>query len=383
MSEQLREVVKGVGDPSGTCKNSEDDMKQFVRTKRNVSPYLLAGLVFSLFLPEDAFATPLGVYHPKKPDFSQKEVAAWGDYFCGPTAAANSLYWLSKKYNLPGLTVNKTKVGMIEELAGYMGATKDATGNWQWPNLNAGVRDIDFITGKQNYLNKNGGGVIQQAKDGSFAVDSANTVILGPNKTKFNKIVSGTGDFPTWEWIKNERAKGEDVEIGYTYAIKKDGNWYIDGGHWEVFKGGEDQGHFVTIAGYGEPFTDLNGNDSWDTNEPFTDIVTNGLFDSDIAILHDPERDDGGIYSRSFIEEFFGDLYPVSDDFYEIAEITFSPLKVPLIKFNRQLDGYDLYGLVDIAVSQSPIPEPSTFLLLGSGLAGVIVLGRKRLFKKA
>jgi hypothetical protein len=32
---------------------------------------------------------------------------------------------------------------------------------------------------------------------------------------------------------------------------------------------------------------------------------------------------------------------------------------------------------------QSPIPEPSTLLLLGSGLVGIIVFGRKRLFKKA
>lgn len=30
-----------------------------------------------------------------------------------------------------------------------------------------------------------------------------------------------------------------------------------------------------------------------------------------------------------------------------------------------------------------PVPEPSTWLLLGSGLAGVIVLGRKKLFRKA
>lgn len=46
---------------------------------------------------------------------------------------------------------------------------------------------------------------------------------------------------------------------------------------------------------------------------------------------------------------------------------------------------YDAWGLDDVrygSISVTPVPEPSTIILLGSGLLGLIGYGRKKLFKK-
>ncbi len=47
------------------------------------------------------------------------------------------------------------------------------------------------------------------------------------------------------------------------------------------------------------------------------------------------------------------------------------------------LDYWTGLGYLGYVVTLSPVPEPSTLLLLGSGVAGIIGLGRKRLFKKS
>ena len=62
--------------------------------------------------------------------------------------------------------------------------------------------------------------------------------------------------------------------------------------------------------------------------------------------------------------------------------LTVEYANIQLISWTPSSGGsyYDLW--LDAVSSTTPVPEPSTLLLVGSGLAGLVGLGRKRLFKK-
>lgn len=72
--------------------------------------------------------------------------------------------------------------------------------------------------------------------------------------------------------------------------------------------------------------------------------------------------------STSFPESFVGFQDPAGIDRIIITE--------------PSIEGEGAIGIDDLRF-EGVVPEPSTLLLVGSGLAGVIVFGRKRLFKKA
>ena len=155
-----------------------------------------------------------------------------------------------------------------------------------------------------------------------------------PGTTTFDGMVSITGDdptkwyggsvlenaFPTWAFLWTELHHGEDVELTlYDDASKK---W-----------------HAVTLTGL--QFKDTDGDGVWDPGEQ------RGIF------WLDPDKPD--------------QFYNSTLQLYE----------------GRLLLGYNTGGsskTVSIrgAYSESPIPEPTTFALLGLGLFGVAFIRRRR-----
>ncbi len=158
--------------------------------------------------------------------------------------------------------------------------------------------------------------------------------------TQDNKLVEGWekyfGDYykdwffikyetkPKLDWLKYEIFKCEDVLLGLTWYYWDDNkkDWVADGGH------------VVTLAGYGK---DENGN-----------------LGPNYIKIHDP-------------------LLDTIDDYY------LTNLWNGYLYIDHATEGR---GVIDAAFSASPVPEPCTLLLLGSGLAGLVGFGRKRLLSK-
>lgn len=122
------------------------------------------------------------------------------------------------------------------------------------------------------------------------------------------------------EWIQQEVDRGEDVEMSVL--------WDTDGGHWVDLIGAGSVLGVPWVAWTHDAFQDAAGGNNWF---------------------------DGGIGWSPII----------NDRLIMFIEGKFEP------------------ATLDLVVSESPVPEPSTLLLFCSGLVGIVGLRRKRLFKKA
>jgi hypothetical protein len=116
--------------------------------------------------------------------------------WCGPGAAANSLYWLNQQDKL-GLTQSITK--SEAELAANM--MNNHTGNW----------DDKEVSGKQQFISDH---------KLPLEVHYAGGVKL-PNNTPI-----------TWDWIQDQMAKGQDLEfMTNTHWVVVEGTLSFDGIH--------------------------------------------------------------------------------------------------------------------------------------------------------
>ena len=163
-----------------------------------------------------------------------------------------------------------------------------------------------------------------------------------------------TKDFPLKEIYFNSQY----FDAGFDTI--NNATWYIDNDSTtdEKFDGYDllsvakhEFGHFLGIRGdwgQDEPFTDKNGNGKYDVGEPFTDVNGDGKWGTRALPW---TRSDEVMWGRE------------------------SP------GVRKHLKESDLRALRELG-TYHVVPEPSTLLLFGTGLAGIIGLGRNRLFKK-
>lgn len=157
--------------------------------------------------------------HPPTPTYA-------GDWnACGPAAASNSIQWLEDTNpNIPD--DGKTHREKMESLSGHMGR-----GNGE------GVTTEQLVQGKLGYIDENKL-PIHVKYQSVFITDST---LASPNgnygHSAENKGSSTMNKPPTWEFLKSEMEKGEDVEIMF--------GWYDN-------MGNRHGGHWVTVTGVSE-----------------------------------------------------------------------------------------------------------------------------------
>jgi len=84
----------------------------------------------------------------------------------------------------------------------------------------------------------------------------------------------------------------------------------------------------------------------------------------------------------------FGLAYGYYTDTIDISSYTTDDARLVFRLIEESDSGWftgtaSVAGIDNVSVTGAPVPEPSTILLVGTGLIGIIGFGRKRLNKKA
>ncbi len=168
---------------------------------------------------------------------------------CGPAAAANSLKWLESLY--PNINIPFTHRALLDSLSRLMGRQPGG-----------GVSIETFVRGKLDFIQRHNLPI--QVKFQGQGVTGNISATSGPSFARNDN----TGPYPTWQWLKQEVADTEDVEIFY--------KWF-DGTNW--------RGHAVTVTGVYETMSgkkyiglkhDLKQRDTGGTVQEFPEITVDG-----------------------------------------------------------------------------------------------------------
>jgi len=287
---------------------------------------ILRGLFIAVLLSVGALTTPasaaiIGPFNEDPNKFGTLDQAKTDcpNVNCGPTAAVDSFVYLDSMFPTTYTTPLVPKAGATPTSDEQAKVANDLGANFM-KNCgcasNAGTLIEDFILGKMDYLNtKDPGKTVFNAQiNFAWRTDPVGGTHPGTAKPAF--VQDNT--IPTLAFLAQELSHGEDVEV---FMFNSNGGC---GGATDPTCN-----HYITLTGI--TYNDANNTGTFS----FVDPLGGGRGTKNITGL-----------SGGFIQ---------TD--YQLGNV---------------------FTLIVHAVSESPVPEPSTLLLLGSGLVMWAIWRRKR-----